>query len=90
MPKLAILNKAMEHLNYAIRNSLRCSDVYTRYSISQYIVLLPTVTAEKGEMVLKRITSNFRKQYNRKDLRVEFKLQPVLPWERSSESAIPL
>ena len=90
VPKLAILNKAMEHLNNAIRNSLRCSDVYTRYSISQYIVLLPTVTAEKGEMVLKRITSNFRKQYNRKDLCVDFKLQPVMPWERSHETVIPL
>ena len=45
----------MEHLNTSILNSLRCSDVFTRYSISQYLILLPTVTAEKGEMVLKRI-----------------------------------
>ena len=83
VPKLAVLNKSMEHLNNAVRNSLRCSDVYTRYSISQYIILLPTVTAEKGEMVLKRIISNFHKQYNRKDLTIEYKLQPVLPWERA-------
>lgn len=27
--------------------SLRCSDVFTRYSISQYLILLPTVTIEK-------------------------------------------
>ena len=83
VPKLAILNKAMEHLNNAIRNSLRCSDVYTRYSISQYIVLLPTVTMEKGEMVMKRILSNFRKLCSRRELIVDYKLQPVLPWERS-------
>lgn len=83
VPKLAVLNKSMEHLNNAVRNSLRCSDVYTRYSISQYIILLPTITAEKGEMVLKRIISNFHKQYNRKDLTIEYKLQPVLPWERA-------
>lgn len=87
VPKLIILNKAMEHLNHAIRNSLRCSDVYTRYSISQYIILLPTVTAEKGSAVLKRIISNFRRQYNRKDLSVEYKLQPVMPWERTASSA---
>ena len=75
----------MEHLNGAIRNSLRCSDVYTRYSVSQYIILLPTVTAEKGEMVLKRIIGNFHRQYNRRDLSVEYRLQPVLPWERKND-----
>ena len=83
VPKTTVLNKAMEHLNHAIRDSLRCSDVYTRYSISQYIVLLPTVTMEKGEMVMKRILNNFRRLYSRKDLIVDYKLQPVLPWERS-------
>ena len=83
VPKLAVLNKSMEHLNNAVRNSLRCSDVYTRYSISQYIILLPTVTMEKGEMVMKRILGNFRRLYSRKDLVVDYKLQPVLPWERT-------
>lgn len=84
-PKLNILNKAMEQLNTAIRSTLRCSDVYTRYSISQYIVLLPTITEEKGEMVLKRIITNFRKLYSRRDLALDYKLQPILPWERKQE-----
>ena len=83
VPKTTVLSKAMEHLNSAIRDSLRCSDVYTRYSISQYIILLPTVTMEKGEMVMKRILGNFRRLYSRKDLVVDYKLQPVLPWERT-------
>ncbi len=82
VPKMNILNKAMDHLNSAIRSSLRCSDVYTRYSVSQYIILLPTVTAEKGEMVLKRIITNFRRLYSRKDLTINYKLQPMMPWER--------
>ena len=73
----------MEHLNHAIHDSLRCSDVYTRYSISQYIILLPTMTMEKGEMVMKRILSNFRKLCSRRELIVDYKLQPVLPWKRS-------
>ena len=37
----------------------------------------------KGEMVLKRIISNFRKLYNRKDITVEIRLQPVLPWKNT-------
>ena len=76
----------MEHLYTSIMASLRCSDVFTRYSISQYLILLPTVTIEKGEMVLKRIISNFRKLYNRKDITVEIRLQPVLPWRKSQPS----
>ena len=82
-PKSMILQKAMEHLNTSIMASLRCSDVFTRYSISQYLILLPTVTIEKGEMVLKRIISNFRKLYNRKDITVEIRLQSVLPWKNT-------
>lgn len=83
VPKPYVLNKAMEHLNHSIQCSLRCSDVYTRYSISQYLILLPTVSMEKGRMVLNRILSHFRKQYNRKDLMVDIKLHPLLPWERT-------
>lgn len=83
VPKPFVLNKAMEHLNHSIQCSLRCSDVYTRYSISQYLILLPTVSMEKGRMVLNRILSHFRKQYNRKDLMVDIKLHPLLPWERT-------
>lgn len=87
-PKNTVLNRAMEHLSNAIRDSLRCSDVYTRYSISQYLILLPTVTSEKGGMVLQRITGNFRKRYSRRDLEVDFKLQPVLPWERKTDEPL--
>lgn len=61
--KTLILNKAMEHLEASIRGSLRCSDVFTRYSISQYLILLPTITSEMAEMVLKRLITNFRKVY---------------------------
>ena len=73
------------YLEESIRSSLRCSDVFTRYSISQYLILLPTITSEMGEMVLKRIISNFRKIYNRKDLMVDFRLQPLLPRVRPEQ-----
>ena len=55
VPKTPILNKAMDHLEESIRSSLRCSDVFTRYSISQYLILLPTITSEMGRDGLKRI-----------------------------------
>lgn len=83
-PKLPSLTKAMKHLNTAVSTSLRCSDAYTRYSVCQYLILLPTVTSEQAETVLNRICVSFRKLYNRKDLMVNYSLQPVLPRKRSS------
>ena len=74
-----VLNRAMEHLNGAIRNSLRCSDVYTRYSVSQYIILLPTTTYENGERVVRRILGNFNRNYVRKDVAINYSLSPILP-----------
>lgn len=77
--KPAILTKAMDEMNETIRSSLRRGDVFTRYSISQYMILLPTATYENGEIVLRRIAQTFRKQYTRRDLMVNYSLQAVLP-----------
>lgn len=78
--KPSIQQKAMAELDRAIQNSLRRGDVYTRYSISQYMILLPTASYEDGAAVLKRICQNFRKQYTRKDLLVSYSLQSVTPF----------
>ncbi len=56
------LNRAMHRLSETIRTSLRSGDVYTRYSISQYLVMLPNVSAENGAKVLDRIATAFRRE----------------------------
>lgn len=84
VPKRCIITKAMEHLKTAVSTSLRCSDAYTRYSVCQYLILLPTVTSAQAEKVMNRILANFRKLYNRKDLVVNYSIQPVLPWRHLS------
>lgn len=77
--KPAVQTRAMDELGESIRNSLRRGDVYSRYSVSQYLMLLPTATYENGEMVLKRIIHNFKKEYSRKDLSITYSLQTVMP-----------
>lgn len=72
------LNRGMEILKDGIRSSLRRGDVYCRYSVSQYLILLPTATYENGEMVLKRITRNFHQIYTRRDMTLKFSLQAVV------------
>lgn len=72
------LSRGMELLKDSIRSSLRRGDIYCRYSVSQYILLLPTTTYENGEMILKRITRNFHQSYTRRDMSLRYSLQAVL------------
>ena len=77
--KPAVQTRAMDELGESIRNSLRRGDIFSRYSVSQYLMLLPTATYENGENVLKRIIQNFKKEYSRKDLSITYSLQSVTP-----------
>lgn len=79
--KPGIQTRAMERLRDAIKDSLRASDAYARYSVSQYMVLLPSATHENGEMVMKRVLSTFNRNYMRKEVSVSFSLDVVLPIE---------
>ena len=70
---------AMSRLRDVISNSLRNSDVFSRYSVSQYILMLPDATMEDGEMVLERIRSNFHKLYPHMNLMFRYNCQPMEP-----------
>lgn len=78
LPKASVMVRAMDSLGRAISNSLRRGDVYARYSIAQYIILLPTASYEDGCNVMKRIAQSFKKEYTRKDLVIDYSLQSVL------------
>ena len=74
----------MGHLGNAVTSSLRHGDVYTRYSVSQYMLLLPSASYENGEMVMQRIIRNYKKAYLRKDIIIHYSLQAVAPFESDS------
>lgn len=78
----SVQQRAMDELGAAIRLSLRRGDVFCRYSVSQYLLFLPTSTYENGEMVIKRIVQNFKRSYSRKDLSVVYSLQSITPREK--------
>lgn len=73
------VNKAMEDLKNAINETLRKGDVFARYSVSQYVILLPTASYENVEMIMKRISSAFYRKYMKKDVGLQYKLQPLDP-----------
>lgn len=58
-PKL--LNRVIMRLSDCIKGSLRARDVYSRYSASQFVILLTNTTREQAEMVLNRILKRFKR-----------------------------
>lgn len=75
IPPLKKLNNYMSGLENVIRSSLRASDIFARYSVSQYIIMLTNTTLENAKMVLGRIDSNCRKNISVPGLRAEFDLK---------------
>ncbi|MBR3056844.1 MAG: diguanylate cyclase [Clostridiales bacterium] len=56
------LEPSMDILYSAIQDTLRKGDVFTKYSSSQYVVMLPSANAEKGgEIAAKRLRDHFDK-----------------------------
>jgi hypothetical protein len=78
-PQLKILKKAMDRLRETISQSLRRGDVFTRFSVSQYLLMLPSTTFENGEAVMKRIARQFRKDNPKIPIQISYSLQPVTP-----------
>lgn len=82
IPELSLLNPAMDQLLEAIKLSLRKGDVVSRYSGMQYVVMLPALTYEDGELVMNRIVNNYYKQIRRKPVKLHYRLQQLeLPEE---------
>ena len=73
------LNKAMDDLVAALNDTLRKGDVYSRYSVSQYVLLLPSASFENVEMVMKRISSAFYRRHIKKDYTLSYKMLPLDP-----------
>ena len=57
------LDALTEGLDEAIRESLRSGDAYTRYSASQYLVMLTGISRENCRIVIERITDSFTKEH---------------------------
>ena len=75
----AILKEGMEMLEQSIRTSLRAGDMASRYSPTQFIVLLPMCTYESGLKVAKRIQKNFRENCSRRGLELVYELAAATP-----------
>jgi DNA-binding SARP family transcriptional activator len=69
----------MTRLQEMIRASLRNSDVFSRFSVSQYLIMLPSASMEDSDMVLQRISGNFRREYPHMNVLFHYSSLPMEP-----------
>ncbi len=72
-----VLDSAMRKLLSSMVTSLRKGDTITRYSPSQFALLLPSVNYETGRMVMDRIKAAFYSRCPDSTLTLSYKLAPV-------------
>jgi DNA-binding SARP family transcriptional activator len=80
-PELKLLNRYVDRLQESIVQSVRRGDVYTRFSVSQFLVMLPTTSFENGKRVMERICHNFRSSNPKAAVILKYSLQPMCPVE---------
>jgi len=70
----------MERLESSISSVLRRGDAFTRLSASQYLMLLPYATHEGGEIVLRRVTSHFKRCHPKSTALLHYGVLSLLPF----------
>ncbi len=74
-----LLSNAMNRMSDVIGNCLRSGDVYSRYSVNQYIVMLPTACYENSVMIGNRILTAFAASKPKINVRVSYTLKHLEP-----------
>ncbi|MDR3551743.1 MAG: BTAD domain-containing putative transcriptional regulator [Clostridia bacterium] len=73
---------AMQVLKSIILKNLRKSDVVSRFSNTQFILMLPALTFENGKLVLNRIVRKYNEECRRRSIRLNTRLNPLKPVEQ--------
>ena len=74
---IKLLEKAMDKISFSISNSLRMRDVYTRYSRSQYLLLLLEADESSFNGIEERIMTRFRRSKTMDSVNVNFNFKEI-------------
>ncbi len=69
----------MSYLKETIDSTLRRGDAYTRFSPTQYLVLLPCASYENGNKVLLRLIAKFKRSYPNIQAQIQSSVLPLIP-----------
>ncbi|WP_405728657.1 BTAD domain-containing putative transcriptional regulator [Anaerotignum sp.] len=81
LPNQKTTNRVMDALQETIRRSLRKGDIFTRYSLNQYLIMLPTTTYETSNMVMERIKKAYRREFPNTPVLLRCSTTPLTPDE---------
>ena len=70
-------NNVMNIFSDIIKNSLRSGDVYSRYSISQYVIILPKADYKNSELIMERIIKKFRQEHTHSPVTTTYSIQTI-------------
>ncbi len=71
------LSRVMSKLSDCIRSYLRSRDVFSRYSASQFVILLTNTTKEQAEMILNRILKRLKQDNPKMNCTVLYRFDKV-------------
>lgn len=71
------MESAMNELLKTVQNSLRKGDVISKFSPTQYVLMLPTLTYENGRMVMDRICRRFHETTRFHNIKIATDLRPL-------------
>lgn len=72
-----MLDKTMKALLQILKASLRRGDTVSRYSPSQYAVLLPTQSHENGRIAMERVKQSFYRDGSNTQFLINYRLGPI-------------
>lgn len=72
LPAQNPLNKAMQRLQDCVSRSLRGSDIFSRYSVSQFVIMLSNTNEQTGDLIMKRIEKAFKRENTNKDIELSY------------------
>jgi DNA-binding SARP family transcriptional activator len=77
LPEQKKLNRTMTKLRECICRSLRVNDIFSRYSVSQYVLMLSDTDYENGERIMKRILEQYKKENPKSKTVISYQYQSL-------------
>jgi DNA-binding SARP family transcriptional activator len=71
------LDDIMHGLSGVLKKHLRKGDTFTQFSPSQYVLLLPTVSADTGRIALERLKRSFYQSYPSSNVMFSYRIGPL-------------
>lgn len=72
-----IINKGMDMMQQILLTSLRTGDVISRYSSTQFIIMLPTCQYETAMMVMDRIQNRFYSSEEKTKIKIQYSVDEI-------------